>query len=294
MRQHAKKDLNAYPFGLQHKGYNGGINGVENNYQTFQGQEHEKELGKETYAFQWRDYDPAIARFNKIDRFTEEYTNMSPYHFTSNNPISFREIKGDSINVAKIYERNDDGEYKNPNQVKAFESFAKTKTGYNYLSQFAAKGQKVGNLPSFKADGKLHTEKMDIVFGTEPTQDGASGTTGLEQKNGRWEFSVNFNDSSNKVYDNAQALTHELFVHVENYLGDLKDNNLKDYSNMPTFINNSTTTNQRHHRYEVYMARNQKPTLYNTKGYGIMNHINKTYKKYETTNEIWLDLFDGL
>lgn len=73
------------------------INGTENNYQTFQGQEEEKELGKNTYAFQWRDYDPAIARFNKIDRFAEKYYSITPYHFAANNPVFFNEIAGDSI-----------------------------------------------------------------------------------------------------------------------------------------------------------------------------------------------------
>lgn len=63
----------------------------------FQGQELEEELGKNTYAYQWRDYDPALGRFNKIDRFAEKYQSMTPYHFTANNPIRFVEIAGDSI-----------------------------------------------------------------------------------------------------------------------------------------------------------------------------------------------------
>ncbi len=73
------------------------INGTENNYQTFQGQELEEELGKNTLAYQWRDYDPAIARFNKIDRFAEKYESHSPYGFTKNNPIRFVEVAGDSL-----------------------------------------------------------------------------------------------------------------------------------------------------------------------------------------------------
>ena len=92
-----KKRINYYPFGLQHKGYNNVINGTENNYKTYQGKEDEKELGKNTYAFGWRDYDPALGRFNKIDRFSEKYYAVTPYHFSANNPIFFREINGDSI-----------------------------------------------------------------------------------------------------------------------------------------------------------------------------------------------------
>ncbi len=91
------QEKNYYPFGLTHKGYNNTILGTENNYKTFQGQEDEKELGKNTYAYQWRDYDPAIARFNKIDRFAIQYESHTPYGFTKNNPIRYREVAGDSI-----------------------------------------------------------------------------------------------------------------------------------------------------------------------------------------------------
>ncbi|RXG11243.1 RHS repeat-associated protein, partial [Leeuwenhoekiella aestuarii] len=94
-------EINYYPFGLEHKGYNN-AGGAEYNYKTFQGQEEEKELGKNTYAFQWRDYDPAIGRFNKMDRFAEKYKNVTPYQFALNSPMRYTEIKGDSINLRSI------------------------------------------------------------------------------------------------------------------------------------------------------------------------------------------------
>jgi len=78
------------------------VNGTENKYQTFQGQELEEELGKNTLAYQWRDYDPAIARFNKIDRFAEKYYDQSPYHFSKNSPMMYREIAGDSVSLAGV------------------------------------------------------------------------------------------------------------------------------------------------------------------------------------------------
>lgn len=54
------------------------------------------------YSYQWRDYDPAIGRFNRLDRFSEKYYRSTSYGFTSNNPIYFREFKGDSIKVNQI------------------------------------------------------------------------------------------------------------------------------------------------------------------------------------------------
>ncbi|WP_159288372.1 RHS repeat domain-containing protein [Tenacibaculum maritimum] len=98
------EESNYYPFGLLHKGYNNVVSSNGNSTAEkfkYQGQELEEELGKNTYAYQWRDYDPAIARFNKIDRFAEKYMKNSPYSFTANNPIYFREIAGDSIDVSR-------------------------------------------------------------------------------------------------------------------------------------------------------------------------------------------------
>ena len=82
-----KKRINYYPFGLEHKGYNGNINGVENNYKTFQGKELEKELGRNTYDFGWRDYDPAIARWTTIDPLAEKRHELTPYNFVQNSPM---------------------------------------------------------------------------------------------------------------------------------------------------------------------------------------------------------------
>jgi RHS repeat-associated protein len=99
------QERHTYPFGLEHKGYNNVVNGTENNYQTYQGQELEEELGKNTLAFQWRDCDPVIGRFNKVDRFAEKYYDTSPYTFVKNNPIRNIEVRGDSLKTDADKER---------------------------------------------------------------------------------------------------------------------------------------------------------------------------------------------
>ena len=93
------EESNYYPFGLKQKGYNQNIAGGSDEGQKwkYQGQEFEEDLGKKTYAYQWRDYDPALGRFGKIDRFAEKYISDSPYSFSKNNPIRFQEIAGDSL-----------------------------------------------------------------------------------------------------------------------------------------------------------------------------------------------------
>ncbi|WP_394748223.1 DUF6443 domain-containing protein [Spongiimicrobium salis] len=91
-----REENNYYPFGLKHRGYNNNQTGRNHEY-GFQGEEEAEELGKNTIDYKWRDYDPAIARFIKIDRFAEKYQSMTPYHFGANNPIFFKEIAGDSV-----------------------------------------------------------------------------------------------------------------------------------------------------------------------------------------------------
>ncbi|AUC13629.1 hypothetical protein BTO06_00040 [Tenacibaculum sp. SZ-18] len=95
------EESNYYPFGLEHKGYNDAINSSENNSYTYNGKELEEELEKNTLAYGWRDYDPAVGRFNKIDRFAEKYYNMSTYSYAGNNPVLFVDIQGDSIGLGK-------------------------------------------------------------------------------------------------------------------------------------------------------------------------------------------------
>ena len=100
-----------YPFGLKHSGYNSDkmmytkeaevlkIKPVPPLFITsykyrFTNKEWQDELGLNEYAFGWRDYDPAIGRWNVIDQLSEKYISTSPYAFVQNNPVVNREIDG--------------------------------------------------------------------------------------------------------------------------------------------------------------------------------------------------------
>lgn len=37
-----------------------------------------------------------------MDRFSEKYSELTPYNFTANSPLIYREIAGDSINVSRL------------------------------------------------------------------------------------------------------------------------------------------------------------------------------------------------
>ena len=81
-----------YPFGLVFNSYSR-ENSVPNKYK-FGGKEEQAELALNTIDWGWRQYDPAIGRWNVVDQWSEKYHTTSPYSFVQNNPISHREIDG--------------------------------------------------------------------------------------------------------------------------------------------------------------------------------------------------------
>ncbi|BDW93374.1 hypothetical protein MACH07_22060 [Flagellimonas marinaquae] len=95
------EENNYYPFGLEHKGYNNIVNGVENNYSTYQGKEHQKELGLNWHDFGARNYDASLGRWMNLDPLSDKYESVSPYNFVLNNPMMHTDPDGRSV----------DGEY---------------------------------------------------------------------------------------------------------------------------------------------------------------------------------------
>ncbi|MBL7111791.1 MAG: hypothetical protein ISS19_07620 [Bacteroidales bacterium] len=48
------------------------------------------------YDYGARFYDPQLGRFHTIDRYAEDFSHWSPYHYANNNPILNIDINGDS------------------------------------------------------------------------------------------------------------------------------------------------------------------------------------------------------
>ena len=228
------EENNYYPFGLEHKGYNNVVNGVENDFHTYQGQELEEELGKNTLAFQWRDYDPAIGRFNKVDRFAEKYADASPYSYITNNPISLREIKGDSILVH--FKDKDGNKLSNvPDAVqKMFQNEFGITVGYNsetsmlylsgeYDSELSQSEDATGMLVEALTDtntGKNSDKHGTIIFGynlkgiRNGTVDGGEwDRTPPAYKNGLTQIDLGDYDSNGKyeVFDYNKSLNSRSF-----------------------------------------------------------------------------------
>src|SRR5690606_17419315 len=93
-----------YPFGLTFNSYQR-ENSVRQSYK-FQEKEWQDELDLNLYDFEWRQYDPIIARATTPDPHADSYFGLSPYSFFANNPINTLDPNGmDTIPVNQVNPR---------------------------------------------------------------------------------------------------------------------------------------------------------------------------------------------
>jgi RHS repeat-associated protein len=107
------EENNYYPFGLKHKGYNdvvsANVNSIAQKFK-YNGIELEESLGMNLYEMEWRQYDPAIARFTSIDPVT--HFSQSTYNGFDNNPIYWADPSGADAEsfIMDLFNRSSSGE----------------------------------------------------------------------------------------------------------------------------------------------------------------------------------------
>ncbi|WP_109302183.1 DUF6443 domain-containing protein [Aquimarina sp. AU474] len=227
------QEKNYYPFGLEHKGYNNVVNGTENNHQTFNGKELNKELGLEWLDFEARNYDASIGRWMNIDPHAENYFSLSPYVSFANNPISFVDPDGRDL---LFWQLNDNNKWEqvgfdklSKESQESLLAFAKTDEGFDFLSNFANEGDKIGDV-EFDQKGKY--AKHELSFGEFNYYGAGGGSSKARHKNGddklTFEWTLNQAYRGDKKENGIDVTTsaaitngHEAFIHFSQYLDEL-------------------------------------------------------------------------
>lgn len=232
------KENNYYPFGLSHNNYNmsqktyvktNGNNALvpcqtcPRGYQyKYNGKELQDELGLNIYDYGFRNYDPAIARWMNVDPLSEEYRRWSTYNYCMNNPSIFIDPDGIYVDTSWIYEKDRKGNYKNKVLVEAFNTFAKSKEGIAFLSNFAEKGQVIAG-HEYKENGKFDLKGIDLNFDTLEEGDWADARTGSVEKKDGLQITIELSDSGRIVDGYLEDIGHEAFAHAEVKANDYSD-----------------------------------------------------------------------
>ena len=90
------QEVEYYPFGLLFA-----ANNLDKNRYLYNGKELNNEFF-ENYDYGARFYDPQLGRFHTVDRYAADFSSWSPYHYASNNPISYIDVNGDSTYTYNI------------------------------------------------------------------------------------------------------------------------------------------------------------------------------------------------
>ena len=191
-----------YPFGMK-MNYTWMDNVALDNRYQYNGKEFNDDLGLNWNDYGARWYDGNVGRFYSLDRFTEKYSFMSTYQYTSNNPLKYIDVNGDSIairvdkNNVAIYDKgkvyNSDGSQYTGKGVKIKKDGTMKLTGFlkstvKALDKIRAGGDVGGKLVSkLETDKNMFVIKKDVknkTVGRSISFDPSSSTGGPDEKGG--------------------------------------------------------------------------------------------------------------
>jgi len=291
-----------YPYGMVLPGRS--ESDGENYRYGYQGSEADNEIKghKNSYTTYFRQLDPQIGKWLSVDPKATAWE--SPYASMGNNPILNNDIYGDTFDPTSIYEKNEDGTYKNEAEVKAFEIWASSENGKKFILDHAEKGFELDGVfvkdLHIKANknGKAHTKGVDVDFHYFTIKDFADrgghlaeGTTGTNIVDGRLKITINLDPvggtslsgSEGKFYQpksfmsTVRNITHETLYHA-NYFSKLFQSGRLSESNL-----------KYHQLSEYYHKRGYLETdFYNTTGREVLNHASKFLYSKEPSNAFFI------
>ena len=189
-----------------------------------------KELDEETglYYYGARYLDPAGARWLSADPMLEKYVGMTPYNYCAGNPVRLVDPDGTTIQFMHFDinpENASTGNYVNgigeEGMESNWEAFAKTEVGYEILSKFATKGQKIGNV-EFTADGEYSKHNLLLCDYSIPSSDAGYNGKFYVDKNNIATFYICISSirGDSEYYKKERiclTIGHEFFLHFDNY-----------------------------------------------------------------------------
>jgi RHS repeat-associated protein len=182
-----------YAFGLKQLSNSSENSGIKNMY-LYNGKELQDELNLGWLDFGWRNYDPALGRFNVIDNLADNYFELTPYQYGSNNPIKYVDVNGDSLML-----------FKNGSYVGIHDDGKEEITGYNQESTTdecgneTFTGEQCFSFNDINLDkDKLKKGKMKLHFVSQKDVKSIIASSGVANQNvfSRWTYAATQSNSN--------------------------------------------------------------------------------------------------
>ena len=281
-----------YPFGLSYGGSHWMNDAARDNGYKYNGKELNEDWGLGWYDYGARWYMPDVGKFSSIDRFAEKYGYQSPFAYAGDSPINFIDVNGDSIGVNLL----------NSTSKKAFNAFFATNEGKAFIGQFAAKGQIINGY-TFTADGQYHRKGIDLTysdrnFGKGKEHNGAKTTGGNKGGtivDGRLKLGVSINTTAEEssLIGKVTAITHESFLHVQEYSFDYSDNKKFDFSHDPFYMKTKDNSpDSRHHLMFHHKANASTTHPLAIKGIRVLESVNSRNNLGYTRTQLWEKIWE--
>ena len=229
-----------------------------------------------------RQYNPATARWDRMDPLCKKYYSISPYAYCADNPINSIDPDGRDINFKTATVLNNDRNHYilqnnmyTRNLFKAINIVRRTKYGANFLKQFIK--------------GGAHSTYRLVIYSQVLTDKQKKDNRGYvlgnseishDKTNNRVQFELTIDDSKRSVGDIVQTICHEISDHLNtNTINSVIDGFEKTGKGKNGF-NKAKDLFYEKSPHEEHLEQDQKKGIPGQNYYQLMNQIISKHPEY--------------
>ena len=202
----------------------------------YNGKELDRMHGLDTYDYGARQYDPILARWDRMDPLSEKYYSTSPYAYCANNPVKFIDpdgrkivLTGDSVAVADAVSLYNEGagcnafSYDNETGTVVYTP-SETPNEYEKEIGGLVNKEKIINLRVVSGDEKVLVadwtkRKIDVADMKAMTKDGLTGAQIILHESVEQDFLQSFwpvmNSNDTKIINIIAGVAHQKALDTE-------------------------------------------------------------------------------